>query len=144
MEDYLFLYRRKAKLTQHEMGSRCGVTGQYISEIETGRARLTEGMARRICQVLGLPEYKVFPKFFSKVSNTLGIYQVHQGPVAEKPLTSLERALEVWQLNENELTDEQIEILSGALKEAKFRLFPGRYDRLGNSIQKLEEGGVKK
>lgn len=125
MEDYLFLHRRRSKLTQHELGKRCGISAQYVCMIETGREVVSDDMAKRLSAALGLPVFKVFPSRFKNLNDSFG-NPIPRTETLVKPLTPLEEAVRQWQLDESNLTNDQCEQISVSMGLPVSRLFPDR------------------
>ena len=64
MNNNLFIYRRKAGLRQLDLARKLGMSEQGVSNIETGRTRVTIDRATQIASILRVEPEEVFPDTF--------------------------------------------------------------------------------
>jgi len=66
MENNLFLYRKMAKLRQLDIARVLDMTEQSVSNIETGRVKVSVDRAIQIGKILNVDHKKIFPSLFKK------------------------------------------------------------------------------
>lgn len=53
-------YRERAKITQHKLAERLGITPTYLSTIENSRKEPSLGLIKDICKALDIPQEVMF------------------------------------------------------------------------------------
>lgn len=66
MRTWLIEYRTKKGLTQEETATKCGISRQYYSFIESGERNCPVKTAKKIAEVLGFPWTKFFDEMTEK------------------------------------------------------------------------------
>lgn len=139
--DRLHWHRRKLGLSQARLAQLVKVAPSMICMIESGKEKPTPLLASRIAAALNQKPSAIFKSIFDprEFDPMFGTEKPRTTTFVEKIPTPLEEAMRIFRENEVLLTDEQARMIADSMGLSPFRLFPTRFNALGNPINQPTE-----